>query len=164
MEPLRLYRVQEGYAQFLHSHDYRVQYNKGERRPYVGVVLTVGGHDYFVPMESPKPNHANIKNNIHILKIDGGKYGLLGFNNMIPAKPHYLISFDIRKEPDPKYRELLKNQLRWCNDHKDAIRERAEKTYRAVTEKKDPFFTKICCDFKALESVYTKYYFKSTTK
>lgn len=163
MSTLRIYRVREGYIQYLHNYDYRVQYNKGEHRPYVGVVLTVGGNEYFVPMESPKPNHAKMKNNIHILKIEGGKYGLLGFNNMIPAKLHYLIDFDIAQEPDPKYRELLKNQLQWCNDHKDTIRERAEKTYKAVTEKKDPFFTRICCDFKMLESVYTKYYFKTPT-
>lgn len=162
MGTLKIYRVQDGYVEYLQKYDYRVQYNKRERRPYVGVVLTVGDHDYFVPMESPKPNHANLKNNIHILKIADGKYGLLGFNNMIPAKQHYLIEFDIDKEPDRKYRELMKNQLKWCNDHKDTIRERAHKTYEAVTVKKNPFFMKVCCDFKLLETVYTRYYFKST--
>ena len=86
MDNLRIYRIREGFVEYLHNIDNRVQFNKEERRPYVGIVLSMGGHDYFVPMESPKPNHAKLKNNIHIMKLKGGEYGLLGFNNMIPAK------------------------------------------------------------------------------
>ena len=85
-ERLRIFRVHDGYIRFMHTIDNRVQYNKNERRPYVGVVLNVNGHRYFVPMESPKPNHKKMRNAIHIMRLDGGKYGLLGFNNMIPAQ------------------------------------------------------------------------------
>ena len=85
MEKLRIYRVTDKYIRFLSSRDSRVQFNKNARRPYVGVVLLVGGYRYFVPMESPKPSHANIKSGMHILKLSGGSLGMLGFNNMVPV-------------------------------------------------------------------------------
>lgn len=78
MENLFICHISERYISFLHSRDFRVPFNKGQRRPYVGVVLTVGSFRYFVPMESPKPNHANLKPGKHILKLDGGRLGLLG--------------------------------------------------------------------------------------
>lgn len=115
MENLRIYRVNDRFIAYLHSRDKRVPYNKGNRRPYVGVVLNFGGFKYFVPMESPKPNHTNIKPGKHIMKLDGGRYGLLGFNNMIPVHKDALIEFDIEAEPDKKYRELLKRQASLCN-------------------------------------------------
>ena len=160
-ERLRIYRVHDVYIRYMHRIDHRVQYNKNERRPYVGVVLEIEGHKYFVPMESPKPNHQNIKNSIHIMRLDGGKYGLLGFNNMIPAKEQNLIAFDIENEPDAAYRQLLINQIVFCNNHRDEIYEHARKTYEAVTVKKSAFHIKICCDFKKLENEYVKYKYKT---
>lgn len=157
MEKLRLYRIAEKYIAFLHGAEPKVQLNKGERRPYVGVVLKVSGFDYFVPMESPKPNHSNIKSGIHLMKINGGEYGLLGFNNMIPVNASALISFDVNNEPDEKYRELLKNQINWCNDNKQSIFDHAQKTYDKVQEGKSAFHIGICCDFKKLEAVSKQY-------
>lgn len=153
---LRLYRVTEEYIAFLHGADHRVQLNKGERRPYVGIVLTVNENDYFVPMESPKPNHLNIKSGIHLMRIAGGKYGLLGFNNMIPVRAEALISFNINDEEDT-YRELLRNQITWCNDHREEILTHAEKTYKTVIGGKSVFHLKICCDFQELEKAAKRY-------
>ena len=78
MERLRIYKISDKYVNYLHSIDNRVQFNKNAKRPYVGVVFKFGRHDYFVPMESPKPNHVNIKPGKHIMKLDNGKLGLLG--------------------------------------------------------------------------------------
>lgn len=71
METLKIYRISDKYIRFLKSRDTRVQDNKNRRRPYVGVVLYVGEFRYFVPMESPKPNHAKIKAGKHIMKLAG---------------------------------------------------------------------------------------------
>lgn len=158
MESLKIYRISEKYVRFLNKVDSRVQYNKGTRRPYVGVVLTVGSYRYFVPMESPKPNHKNLKPAVHIMPIAGGQYGLLGFNNMIPVPVSALISFDIEKEPDEKYRELLKRQVSYINRHKSDVFSRASRTYFLVTAKgKSGFFAKVCCDFRKLESACDRY-------
>lgn len=157
MEKLRIFRVEDSYIRFLKSRDTRVQDNKNRRRPYVGVVLYVGSFKYFVPMESPKPNHTNIKAGKHILKLDNGQLGLLGFNNMIPVSDLALVPFDINAETDVKYAELLRRQAAECNRRKADILNRAASTYYDVVNKKNKFLCSISCDFKTLEKACLKY-------
>lgn len=157
MEALKICRISDKYIRFLKSRDSRVQDNKNRRRPYVGVVLYVGAYRYFVPMESPKPNHARIKSGRHIMKLDDGRLGLLGFNNMIPVHDSALILFDIGKEPDTKYAELLKRQAAFINRHKADVLAHASQTYYSVTSKKNKFLLDICCDFKKLERACGQY-------
>ena len=157
MENLRLYRVNDKYIRYLKSRDIRVQDNKNRRRPYVGVVLKVGNYRYFVPLESPKPNHTNIKSGRHLLKLDGGKLGLLGFNNMIPVHEAALIFFDINQEEDKQYAELLKRQVSYINKNKADILNHAKKTYYSATRNNNAFLSKVCCDYKKLEKACEKY-------
>lgn len=157
MEKLRLYHIREGYVEFLHKIDYRVQWNKGQRRPYVGIVLKVNGYDYYVPLESPKPNHANIKSGGPVLKLDNGLLGIMGFNNMIPVKKYQLLEFNILEEADEQYRNLLLKQLAYCEKNRGLILSRAETTYRKATDGKNPFYRRVCCDFKRLEQNCDKY-------
>lgn len=157
MENLRLYRITDHYVRYLHSRDSRVQYNKSTRRPYVGVVFSFAGFQYFVPMESPKPNHVNIKSGKHILKLESGTYGILGFNNMIPVHKDALIEFDIAKEPDAQYRSLLQHQVSVCNRIKADILNHAQRTYFDVVSGKNKFLVRISCDFKKLESACNLY-------
>ena len=70
MGKFRFYHIEDKYIAYLHSVDNRVQYNKGQRRPYVGIVLSVAGQDYYVPLESPKKSHAKMKSSGPILKLD----------------------------------------------------------------------------------------------
>lgn len=157
MDNLRIYRISDHYIRYLNSRDSRVQYNKNARRPYVGVVFTFGGYKYFVPMESPKPNHEKIKAGKHIIKLDNGRYGLLGFNNMVPVHKDALIEFNIDAEPDIKYRELLKRQAALCNRIKADILNHAQMTYFDVVENKNRFLVEISCDFKKLEKACKAY-------
>ena len=157
MESLRIYRISDHYIRFLHSQDPRVQYNKNAHRPYVGVVFTFAGFQYFVPMESPKPNHANIKAGKHIIKLDGGKYGLLGFNNMVPVPKLALSEVNFDAEPDEKYRELLKRQAALCNRIKADILNHAQMTYFDVVQDKNKFLVRVSCDFKKLEEACKEY-------
>ncbi len=157
MQTLRIYKVEDKYIRYLHAKDEKVQYNKGAKRPYVGVVLAFAGFQYFVPMESPKPNHANIKPGKHILKLDGGRYGLLGFNNMIPVPQAALIHYDINTEPDVKYKALLQRQIAICNRMKADILNHAQMTYFDVVSGKNKFLIENSCDFKALEKACKAY-------
>ena len=157
METLRIYRISDKYIRFLKSRDTRVQDNKNRRRPYVGVVLYVGEFRYFVPMESPKPNHANIKAGKHIMKLAGGKLGLLGFNNMIPVHEAALIAFDIDQEPDKQYAELLKRQASFINRNKADVLDHASQTYYSAISQKNKFLLEICCDFQKLEKACGQY-------
>lgn len=167
MENLRLYRIDDKYIYYLKGSDSRVQNNKNKRRPYVGIVLIVSNYRYFVPMESPKPNHVNIKTGSHIMKLDNGKLGLLGFNNMIPVHDSALISFDIDNETDEKYAELLRRQISYINRRKADVLNNASRTYFRATAGNNVFLSKICCDFKRLEKACEHYdpnFKKSTTK
>lgn len=157
MARLKIYRIQNKYVSFLHSRDIRVQLNKNQRRPYVGVVLLVGGFQYFVPMESPKPNHANIKSGKHLMKLDGGRLGLLGFNNMIPVRENALILVDIDTEPDTKYAELLRRQIAFINENRASVMDHASRTYYDVVNHQNGFLESISCDFKKLERACSQY-------
>ena len=157
MGTLKIYRIQNKYMRFLKTRATRVQENKNRRRPYVGVVLYVGEFRYFVPMESPKPNHANIKAGKHIMKLAGGKLGLLGFNNMIPVHEAALIAFDIDQEPDKQYAELLKRQASFINRNKADVLDHASQTYYSATSQKNKLLLEICCDFKKLEKACGQY-------
>ena len=151
MKNLQIYKISEEYIKYLHSKDSKVQYNKSAKRPYVGIVFHFAGFNYFVPMESPKPNHSKIKAGKHILKIKNGTYGLLGFNNMIPVHKDALIEFDIAREKDVKYRTLLLRQIDCCNRMKADIMNHAQMTYFDVVTGKNKFLIRIPCDFKKLE-------------
>ena len=157
MSELSIYRIEDHYIRFLRSRDSRVQFNKDRRRPYVGVVLFVGEYRYFVPMESPKPNHANLKAGPHLYKLDGGNLGLLGFNNMVPVPDCALIPFDINAEPDVQYRSLLQHQARAIQSNQGAILHRASKTYFSVVNGTNQFLCRISCNFRELERACKSY-------
>ena len=75
---------------------------------------------------------------------------------MIPVHKDALINFDIAKEPDEKYRNLLQNQIRICNRMKADILDHAQKTYFGVINGNE-FLVKISCNFKELEKGSKKY-------
>ena len=160
MNKLRLYRIDIEYIKYLYSFDNRIQYNPNQtdeytqRRPYLGIVLEVDNFKYFVPLEHPRISHQKMKNNIYIFKIHNGKYGILGFNNMIPVKSEDLIEFDINKENDG-YKQILISQYHFCNKHIKEIQERAKITYKKSQE--NSFFKKVCCNFKLLEEKCQEY-------
>lgn len=160
MNKLKLYRIDINYIKYLYQFDKRVQYNEQredeytERRAYLGVVLQVNGFNYFVPLEHPRPAHQKLKNNIFIFKIHNGKYGMLGFNNMIPVNDTELINFDINKESE-KYKQILISQYHFCNKHIQEIQIKALETYNR--SQKNKFLKKVCCNFKLLEEKLKEY-------
>ena len=161
MSSLRIYRIDTKYVRYLSKVDSNVQDNKDAKRPYVGIVLTVGSYRYFVPMESPKANHKSFSSSVHIMPIDNGTRGLLGFNNMIPVPSCALITFDINDLEDKKYAALLRRQASFINKHKSEVYHRASRTYYLATSpeatEQSCFFKRICCDFKKLEQKCDRY-------
>lgn len=157
MARFHFYHIHNKYIRFLQSGDSRVLYNKGQRRPYVGIVLKMNGTDYFVPLESPKDNHSNIKSGGPVLKLDDGKLGIMGFNNMLPVPNVALIDFDFEDVEDEQYKLLLINQLDYCNDNRQIILNRAKTTYQKATGNNNPFYQRVCCDFKKLERMCRSY-------
>ena len=108
-----------------------------------------------------------MKSGKHLLKIDGGNLGIIGFNNMVPIHNSSLIEFDINSEPDTKYAELLRRQVTWLNKNKAVIYDHANKTYYDVVNAKNKFLVSISCNFKKLENACKNYnpnYKKSLSK
>ena len=137
---LSFYAVKSDYCDFLRLSDPNVPYtmNKKARRPFIGIVFSVGDHNYYVPLTSPKPKHLKMKNNLDFQKINGGRWGALNFNNMIPVIEECISKVDIKiNENDDantvNYKNLLANQLSWCTANQNAIVSKAKKLYALIT-------------------------------
>ena len=122
------YMVDPEYCDFLRESDPYVPYTKDHKatRPFVGIVFSVNGFSYYVPLTSPKPKHLKMKNQIDFMKINEGKWGAINFNNMIPVPVESLSKVDMKirntdSKSDVDYKNLLSNQLSWCNAHRDTI-------------------------------------------
>jgi protein AbiQ len=159
MPKIRFYKVNIDYIKYLYSIDNRVQYNAArqdaytENRPYVGVVLSVNGKSYFAPMEHPRPAHQKLKNNPHIFKIEGGRFGLVGLNNMLPVPPAQLVSFDINTSQN---RNTLISQFIYCQKHVAELIAKAQTVYQR-RQHPNAFEEKIYCDFAKLEAAADLY-------
>lgn len=149
------YTVDTAYCDFLRKTDPCVPYTMDKKsiRPFVGIVLSVNGFYYYAPLTSPKTKHVHMKNQIDFLKIKDGEWGAINFNNMIPVPPECLKKVEVKIldtdiKPDIDYKNLLSNQLSWCNSHKDAIMNQAEKLYNTIINGKAwGNLAGRCCDF-----------------
>ena len=162
MKYFDLYYIDIKYIKYLYQYENKVQYNPkvGEeytiRRPYLGIVLNINDYNYFVPLEHPRSSHQKMKNNNHIYKIHEGKYGILGFNNMLPVPNTVLTKININ-EQTARYKQILISQYRFCNKHSEIIYKKAMNTYKQYKEGKNKFLNSICCNFNLLEEKAKKY-------
>ena len=70
MRKLKLYKISEKYIDFLRETDpVNVKHNKGEKRPYIGIILEINNLQYFALLASPKPNHLHMKNSLDYIFI-----------------------------------------------------------------------------------------------
>ena len=97
----KIVKVDYKYCDYLRKFDSRVSYNAGikELRPFIRILFEVNSCEYFAPLSSPKVKHMNMKNNLDIVKIDGGRYGVVNFNNMIPVTSKNYELFDLNAIP-----------------------------------------------------------------
>lgn len=155
---LKIYYLDENYINFLRKFDSKVAYNKNTTRPYIGIVYTFHGLNYFAPLSSPKQKHLCMKAKaIDIFKIDNGKLGIVNINNMIPT-PIECISEVLPKVKDEKYKTLIENQTTYINNHKKQLYTKVE-NFRKLYDKKHlpENVMKRCCDFKLLEEKCKEY-------
>ena len=129
---MKLYNVTNDYVNYMKSFDSKVPENKDSKRPFVGVIFTINGNNFFAPLSSPKTKHLKMKNGPDFHKINCGHQGAINFNNMIPIPNSELILMDIHSIPDEDYRNLLNSQLRFINSIQDVLRKKAEKLYQLV--------------------------------
>ena len=159
------YTVSTDYCDFLRRFDHCVPYTMDKKsiRPFVGIVLNVNGFNYYAPLTSPKPKHITMKNQTDFLKINGGSWGAINFNNMIPVpleclKKVEMRIFDTDTKPDIDYKNLLSNQLSWCNSNKERILKQAEKLYDSIISgRASESLRSRCCKFAVDEQKCLEY-------
>lgn len=118
--------------------------------------MNINEFKYYVPLEHPRQSHLNIKNNSWILKINGGKLGIMGFNNMIPIKSSELITFAF-SDLDDNMCKLYTKQFIFCNRNRSLIYSKALNTYNSVIGSSGKYINSICCDFLLLEKKCAEY-------
>lgn len=161
---LSFYTVDSAFCDYLRRFDRHVPYtmDKKSTRPFIGILLTVHNYTYYAPLSSPKPKHLKMKNHIDFIKINNGTWGAINLNNMIPILKQFVEKVDPnnlnRSYDDVAYKNLLNNQLSWCNSHKDNILSKAQKLYNTIThETAHDNLRERCCDFIKLEAVLEHY-------
>ena len=100
---MKIYKIQDEYVKYLRTKEPKVLQNKEEKRPYIGTVLEITGYTYFIPLSSPKKKHKDMKNMKDFHKIEGGKYGVINFNKIIPVPKKCIIDFKFEDEEDIEY-------------------------------------------------------------
>lgn len=155
---IKIVNIDSRYINFLHQYDNRVMYNKGQKRPYIGILFEVNGLKYYAPLSSPKDKFLSMHNNIDIMKINNGLYGVINFNNMIPVRECTTKILDTKEIEDYKYKLLVNAQLKFFNKHQNEIIEKATKLYDKYNNNKLPSIIKErCCNFKYLEKIAEQY-------
>ncbi len=161
MKKLKLYFIQSEYIDYLRKYDNIVAYNKVPNRPYIGVVYTYNGFNYFAPLSSPKKKHIAMNANmIDIFKIKDGELGIVNINNMIPCVMEVLTEA-IPNITDKRYKALLENQLSYINSKRDIL---LKKVNNFQSRYRNGFLQdnimKRCCNFELLEEKALEYEIK----
>lgn len=155
---IKLVYVESKYIQYLYNFDKKVMYNKGQKRPYLGILFMVKGHKYYAPLSHPKEKFISMKNTEDFMKIAGGLYGAINFNNMIPIVDSAIIPIKVREVTDWKYKLLLINQIEFFNEHDTEIINKATKLYKNYNSKKlRKEVARRCCNFTLLETKSKQY-------
>lgn len=165
---MKICKIKEEYIKYLRTKEPRVLKNKEEKRPYIGTVLKITGFTYFIPLSSPKAKHKAMKNMKDFHKIDGGKYGVINFNKIIPVPQECVIDFKFDDEEDKEYKTLLQNQYKCIKDMKSIIMTKSNIVYK-IFHTEDVELTPAdfrikqrCCNFDLLEQMCTIYTNKDT--
>ena len=164
--------IDDRYTDYLHKYgDTRVSYNNNlnYQRPYVGILFSVKGKQYFAPLttsaKGEKLFNKPKKENITFWPIDDCRYGGINFNNMIPVVEGVykhiqmdLCSSDFDWERRQKIRYM--NIRRILRKEQEYLTLKAKKLYNhQIAGTLLPHYQKITCDFKKLEAaagVYKK--------
>ncbi len=149
---IKLVYVDDKYIRFLFSFDKRVMYNKGQKRPYLGILFEVRGNKYYAPLTHPKEKFKSMRNSEDFMRIEGGTLGAINFNNMIPVVDSSVNIIDVSQIEDVKYKLLLINQIKFFDRKDTEIINRATKLYKAYRNKKlrKTVYDR-CCNFFVLE-------------
>ena len=176
---ISFYEIDFDYVKQLHDIDSVVYYHssyKTDIKPYVGIMLSISGIKYFVPLTSAKQRHGNsnwklstrdyltiyekvpintLETNAIYRNIQGDKeykhhiLGVLDIRKMIPVPDGKFSKIDFGSL-NLNYQFLFYKEHEFCKSNQDKIMENAKRLYE-LTESKGHKISKFHCDYKLLE-------------
>lgn len=177
MQKLKLYEINDDYTEYLRTTvNSHVFSNTGNdyihSRKYLGIILRIGVHDYYVPLSSPKKSDYKIQNGkriirksiIPIMRItdtdQAGNRILLGtlkFSNMIPVPADCVHIYDPDAETDKKYKAFIGKEIRFIRKNSEKIIRNAQIIYKQKLSGRDINYLNNTLDFGKLETACLKY-------
>ncbi len=177
MREIKICSVTDRYITYLREKHPDVYSNKEDKRThtrkYIGVVLYMKGFNYYVPMSSPKESDYQIAGAGKVIKksivpimritvknINGEKElkGTLRISHMIPVPTSELQIYDVEKEPDDTYKDLLQSQIIFIRKNQEKIYRNAELLYKQKMKGDISVgYVKTALDFMALEEMCLQY-------
>lgn len=156
---MKFFTISDTYLDYLRTVDSKVPNSYGReytvKKPYVGVVFEIKGHEFLAPLSSPKPQHDKIQSSdVTVFKIydrqnKANKLGIIALKFMIPCVPGVASYLDFSLQ-SPDYRNLLQLQYEYIKTKSGKIQSRAEKLYESVVTNPKPYLKGVTCDFAKL--------------
>ncbi len=153
MNDLKLYEISEKYISYISSFEKLVfsskEDNRNHTRKYLGIVYSINGYHYYIPLSSPKNTDYRIDNGVRkirtsiipIIRItsqsSSGELelkGTLKLSNMIPVPASELTLYDIEHEPDAFYKSLIHKEMLFIRKNKNKIIQNAKIIYKQKKE------------------------------
>lgn len=159
---MKIYAINNEYVRYLKGIDSKVPDVYGGGKPFVGIIVSVEGHNYMAPLTSYKIKQDRIRPSmptcvkLHEHGNPENKLGMIQLNNMIPVLESEVSLFDFEAQ-NTNYRRLLIKQHVYIKTVIEEIETKALKLHRLVTISNDEFLCRLSCDFKLLEAHYTSY-------
>lgn len=163
---LKIYKVDKNYIDQLHNNvDSKVEFHHGaKQKPYLGIILKIQNFNYFVPFSSPKNKHAQMEENLSLIKLydpdnQNNLLAVLNINNMIPIPPKCFSVMDFSKITDIRYKTLLEKEYEVCKIKRDTIKNNAKRLYSICTSNSTAYrgLKNMSVNFKNLEAFCINY-------
>jgi len=160
-----LYTVDTDYIDYLSKFQDHIWINDENQRlrPYVGIVLDIGGYKYFAPLSSPKAKHLHMAERLDFIKLEyrGQLKAVINLNNIIPVPDTLITKIDIDNLQDKNYKDLLNIEMIAIRKKQSIITKNAQSVYSKVTkygtEDKNSKLVTLCYDFHLLEQKSNEY-------
>ncbi len=179
-ERFGFYKVDVDYLKYLNEKDSEVYYNSSyakDLKPFLGIIIAINLHKYFIPLTSAKEKHIKWKNSsdahfliyetidkcVHIenaiVKPFSEKeqmhiLAVLDIKKMIPVPDGCYEAIDFNSL-DSRYRDLFRKEYAFCLKVKDKIISKSCNTYNKQLETSK--ILPMHCNYKKLEELCKNY-------
>ena len=153
MSELKLYEISKEYISYISTVEKNVfsskENDRNHTRKYLGIVYSINGYNYYIPLSSPKNSDYRMKNGVQkirgsivpIIRItsqsSSGELelkGTLKLSNMIPVPASELTLYDVEHEQDLFYKALIHKEMLFIRKNKNKIVQNAKILYKQKKE------------------------------